>query len=121
KFVKHRPAADFRRVPWREFVILSRSVIDIGVIVWRLRIDANLNVAEGVYRDLSWEGTQVSITCQPPAFSIARAAGRPLRSRLKPTDHGHPNLESFTSPLCFGLDLRMRFGQSTPTRVGPTA
>jgi hypothetical protein len=99
--------------------ILGRPVIHIAVVVRRLRVHSNFNVADTLDVDLSRERAEMSIP-YAPAFSITRAERRTVHPRLESADDGHPDFESPTCLLCLRLDRTLCLGQSIPGRVRPS-
>lgn len=92
-------------------------MVDIGVIVRRLWVYSNLNIADGLDYDLSRVNVQVAVTSHAPTLSITRPKRRMLRSRLKATDNGNPDFEPFTGPFRFALNLMICLSQIFPRRV----
>src|SRR6185295_5661065 len=96
---------------------LKCSVVHVGVIVGRILVHSDLNIAEALDGDLRRKRAEVTIPAQLPAFPVTCTERRWPHYRLQATHDRHPDLESFTCRFRFALNFAQRLSQIRPTQA----
>jgi hypothetical protein len=89
-------------------------MVHVAVVVGRLRILSNLDVADARYDNLSRKRPQMAVSDYSPACSVARPQRRMLRSCLESSGYGHPDFELFPRLLRITFSCPLSLTQIIP-------